>query len=198
MISQYDEAFEFCSGKGPEHDICPYSVICPDGPLKLPYGGSQAEKTSWAPIYHPFNSWVLVTEPQVCVKYQNLNPKNHPAWGLTGVDNEDLTRHIMCCEMPDDDTPDNSQQAEDSVGEAYSYVMGTFVPRFFDRADGWDGKTVSHFIIPLLFAMNVSNLKLTHITVFLPHMCNFSTLMPYHSVPHKTPTFPAHMRHIVL
>jgi len=142
----YDEAFQFCSSKGPQHDICPYEVICPSGPLSLPYGGSRSERTSWAPINQPFNSWVLVTDPQVCVQYQNLNPKDHPQWGLTGVDDEDLTRHIMCCEMPDDDALSNSGQSDGGIQDAVRDVMEKYAPRWFDRSEGWVGSRYSDAI----------------------------------------------------
>ena len=47
----YDAAFEFCSQKGPNHDVCPYEIICPGGPLSMPYGGAKNEQAgSWAPV----------------------------------------------------------------------------------------------------------------------------------------------------
>merc|ERR1712194_768629 len=98
----FDEAALFCSGKGLNNDICPYEAICPEGPLNPPYGGIKDEPSwAWAPINEPFNSWVQVSNWQSCTQYKDLNPNDSPIWGLTGSNNEDLTRHIACCEMDD-------------------------------------------------------------------------------------------------
>ena len=136
----YDEAFEFCSSKGDMHDLCPYSVICPAGPLNLPYSGSRSEQLSWAPVNEPFNSWVQVSSLQVCVKYENLNPEDKPSWGLTGIGSEDLTRHVLCCEM-DVDEGSSDVQSGNSMMEAYGYVVEKYAPKWFDRSEGWSGKS---------------------------------------------------------
>lgn len=144
----YDDAFAFCSEKGSNHDICPYEVICPGGALNLPYGGAKSERDgSWAPINTPFNSWVEVGDRQTCVRYQNLNPKDHPSWGLTGEDDEDLTRHIMCCDMTGaEDGGAGGAHSEDSIALAYGEVMDRYAPKWFDRSEGWDGRTYTDAI----------------------------------------------------
>eukprot|EP00581_Thalassiosira_minuscula_P005828 CAMPEP_0183746012 /NCGR_PEP_ID=MMETSP0737-20130205/66532_1 /TAXON_ID=385413 /ORGANISM="Thalassiosira miniscula, Strain CCMP1093" /LENGTH=2336 /DNA_ID=CAMNT_0025981691 /DNA_START=12 /DNA_END=7019 /DNA_ORIENTATION=- len=141
----YDEAFEFCSEKGPNHDICPYNVICPGGPLNLPYGGSKTEPSgSWAPLNEPFNSWVQVSDRQVCVRYESLNPDDHPEWGLTGIDSEDLTRHIACCQM-DVIEANEAQGALGSV-DTFGFILEKYAPKWFSRDDGWDGNTYNDAI----------------------------------------------------
>lgn len=141
----YDEAFSFCSQKGPGQDICPYEVICPGGPLNLPYGGALVQ-TSWAPINTPFNSWVMVSSPQLCVRYENLNRENHPMWGLTGEDSEVLTRNVLCCDMDNAAEGGGSQSESAPTVDPYSQVMEKYAPKWFDRSNGWSGKTYAEAI----------------------------------------------------
>ena len=141
----YDDAFEFCSEKGPNHDVCPYEVICPGGPLNMPYGGSKSEQGgSYAPINTPFNSWVQVGDPQVCVRYESLNPDDRPGWGLTGEGNEEITRHVLCCEMVTEEQ--GGVSGEESIGMAYGDVVDKYSPKWFDRNEGWTGKTYADSI----------------------------------------------------
>ena len=90
----------------------------------------------------PFNSWVKVDEQETCVRYERLNPKDHPMWGITGDDSEDLTRHILCCEM-NGDAAVASQEVDiaNAASMAYGEAMEKYEPLWFDRDEGWDGKT---------------------------------------------------------
>lgn len=143
----YDEGFEFCSSKGPNHDICPFEVICPDGPLSMPYGGSKNELGgSWAPMNTPFNSWVQVGDNQVCVRYENMNTEDHPSWGLTGMNNEVITRHILCCEMNEVENSGGAN-SETTAAMAYGDVVQRYAPKWYDRNEGWDGKTYADALI---------------------------------------------------
>ena len=138
----YDAAFEFCSQKGPDHDVCPYEVLCPGGPLNIPYGGVNNERDgSWAPINTPFNSWVQVGDQESCVRYEDLNPESQPSWGLTGEDSEDLTRHVLCCDMNLATEETAESDSADAASMAYSEATDSYLPMWFDRDAGWDGKT---------------------------------------------------------
>lgn len=60
-------------------------------------------------------------------------------WGLTGVGNEDLTRHIMCCNM--DGAAEGGAQTEVAASMPYGEVMAKYEPKWFDRSEGWTGST---------------------------------------------------------
>jgi len=143
----FDEAALFCSGKGLNNDICPYEAICPEGPLNLPYGGAKDEDErieSWAPINEPFNSWVQVSTWQSCVQFKDLMPKDSPSWGLTGLNNEDITRNIACCNM--DYVSLGSGQTESHSADVYGAVVKKYSPKWFTRNDGWTGQSYNHAI----------------------------------------------------
>ena len=109
----------------------------------MPFDGYRSDHgASWAPINEPFNSWVAVGDLQVCVRYENSNPDDHPIWGVTGEDNEEITRHILCCEM-DNALGDASAGAteEELIAKAYASVSDIYDPKWFSREDGWQGKT---------------------------------------------------------
>lgn len=129
----------FCSEKGSNHDICPYEKICPGGSLSAPFGGIKVEpRGSWAPINAPFNSWVQVSDGQSCVRYERLNPDDHPDWGVTGVGSEEITRHIACCNMDyiDEDAPQTSD-----IYLNYKTIEELYSPKWFNRDEGWVGTT---------------------------------------------------------
>lgn len=137
----FDEAALFCSGKGLNNDICPYEAICPDGPNNLPYGGAKDDGYwAWAPIAEPFNSWVQVDNWKSCGQYKDLNPDDSPSWGLTGLNNEDLTRHIACCDM------DYDGETESHGTAVYGAVVEKYAPKWFSRDDGWTGRSYNNAI----------------------------------------------------
>lgn len=103
----FKDAMEFCKS----HDDfvpCPYEVYCPGQAGRLIFGESMEDKgESWAPIMDDWNEWVQVGNGRrQCTTYSGIY-KRRPAWGLTGDDNQENTRHIMCClEQPlGDDLP---------------------------------------------------------------------------------------------
>ena len=137
----YDEAALFCSEKGLNIDICSYEAICPAGPQNSPYGGSRsAHDWSWAPINKSFNSWVAVSSWQQCVEYKDLNPNDFPSWGLTGLNNEEITKHIACCE-----TRYAEEVGSGSTG-SYEAVVEKYAPKWYTRNDGWTGLTYNKAI----------------------------------------------------
>lgn len=67
--------------------------------LDVPLGGVKDDPDeSWAAIRDGFNSWVSISSDNTCKVYGVVNGED-PAWGITG-NNEEVTRHIMCCEDP--------------------------------------------------------------------------------------------------
>lgn len=142
----YDDAFEFCTRSGPDYDVCPYDVYCPKGSGSQPHGGVKDEpKGSWAPVGDSFNEWVRVSTDNSCVRYSTMN-SGHPEWGLTGVDNEEITRHVMCCQMDNFDGDVSGSE----VTAGFSNVQDVYAPTWYQRdevsADGWIGKTYSDAI----------------------------------------------------
>lgn len=137
----YDEAFSFCS-KIPGHDLCPYEVYCPLGESGEPYGNIMIDEPygSWAPVSDDFNEWVRVSgDNNTCALFTSINP-GRPNWGLTGEDNEEVTRHIMCCET---DNLEGDASAVVDVDEKYA---PTWYHRDKISGDGWFGKTYTDAI----------------------------------------------------
>jgi hypothetical protein len=110
----YADAVAFCNSvRGKQ--LCPYSVICPNGPGHAVMGGRHAlefkvEGEQYAPILGGDNHWVMVgntnnnnddetedkdSSTSKCMTHRQLEGKN-PAWGLNGDRNE-VKKHIMCC-----------------------------------------------------------------------------------------------------
>ena len=91
----WPEAIEYCALN--QHlAVCPYKAICPQGENKAPIGGNTYDepKGSFAPISNGFNKWVSVSSDNTCVELSKH------AWGAD-KGREDLTRHIVCCEVED-------------------------------------------------------------------------------------------------
>jgi len=110
----YADAVAFCNSvRGKQ--LCPYSVICPNGPGHAVMGGRNAlefkvEGEQYAPILGGDNHWVMVgntnntvddgtedkdSSTSKCMTHRQLEGKN-PAWGLNG-DRSEVKKHIMCC-----------------------------------------------------------------------------------------------------
>ena len=159
----YLDAVEFCGN----HDglsLCPYAAICPMGPGEEPLGGYRDEPNgSWIPILESTgegNEWVNVAEKDTCIQYTGIYPTN-PVWGVTGEDNEDMTRHITCCayvegelgELPDETGPSPphpgvpsftttiEEQVTDVEDATFVLDMEEFNPLLFNRENGWSGQT---------------------------------------------------------
>ena len=110
----YADAVAFCNSvRGKQ--LCPYSVICPNGPGHAVMGGRHAlefkvEGEQYAPILGGDNHWVMVgninstddggtedkdSSTSKCMTHRQLEGKN-PEWGLNG-DKSEVKKHIMCC-----------------------------------------------------------------------------------------------------
>lgn len=98
----YNEAVTFCRGHtngiGNDMILCPFEAYCPLGESSHPYGGVAKKEgsESWAPIMNKDNSWVQLgdgndDDQNMCTIIEM------PEWGFTGNENEEITRHVMCC-----------------------------------------------------------------------------------------------------
>lgn len=56
------------------------------------------EDGMWAPISDDANAWVHVSSFDSCLTYDYMNKVDEsPHWGLSGEDNEEITRNVFCC-----------------------------------------------------------------------------------------------------
>lgn len=109
----YSEAIRFCADNG-SYIPCPYEAYCPmvrfyaisllvffccfnslfifwmQGPGKHIVGGMRSTQ-SWAPMIDVPNGWISVGPENTCMPYNNFNAAP-PDWGLTGENNEEITR----------------------------------------------------------------------------------------------------------
>lgn len=144
----YTEAYQFCSSvtsdAGDAYTICPYDSICPLGksgkPQWLLEGTGDYDGESWAPVSNKGNDWVrLDEEGETCVLY-SASEGGMPDWGLSGEDNEEMTRHIFCCADiggdGESDAPGNSDNLDqgDAIGRIYK-------PQWHGRSSDWNGST---------------------------------------------------------
>ncbi|KAK1737323.1 hypothetical protein QTG54_012190 [Skeletonema marinoi] len=110
----YEESTEFCN-KIDGYIPCPHYVYCPaDGKKVL--GGRKEEGESWAAVVDGFNEWVQVGAGGECNLY-SANEGETPGWGLTGDNNEEITRHIMCCKHQQDGEESNVESDTETVVE---------------------------------------------------------------------------------
>ena len=72
---------------------------CPFANLDTPLGGVATDEPggSWAPISDMDNSWISIGLNNTCEQYRVIFGEA-PSWGITGEGNEELTRHVMCCD----------------------------------------------------------------------------------------------------
>jgi len=99
----YQDAVNFCENT-PSGNLCPYEAYCPLADKDTPVGGVKQEgsNASWAPVSDVPNTWISVGEDNTCMLHHAING-GPPQWGLTGVNNEEITRHVMCCDAPKED-----------------------------------------------------------------------------------------------
>lgn len=147
----YLEALQFCGQLGEDRGICPYEAICPLGVDSEPLGGYREEPNgAWVPISDDENQWVQVSHKfgSACIRYDHEHQEGNPRWGLTGEDDEDLTRHVACCLVQDN--PKNIITDEDSkteekpiagLDEKYMDEAKQFRPEWHSREKGWTGQT---------------------------------------------------------
>ena len=113
------------------------------------------------------SDWVQLGDENKCMLYTTLYPDT-PAWGVTGQNNEQTTRHILCCSMFDSSlndegnasqptlpvmSPTSPTQAaapsseqfserEKAIEAIYTWMdKQKFNPVGFDRYQGWTGQT---------------------------------------------------------
>ncbi|KAL7551080.1 hypothetical protein ACHAWF_014278 [Thalassiosira exigua] len=89
--STFLEAIQFCSSKGPMHQLCNFEMYCPGGEGFTPYGGVVGATDSWAPMTDGMGNWVQLGPFKTCT-YQ-----------LKGADEEVSTGYVMCCRKTDVD-----------------------------------------------------------------------------------------------
>ena len=84
--------------------------------------------TSWSTLPYTF-LYIQVGSADGCIPYTNMH-SGPPEWGLTGKDNEEITENIMCC---------LGAHLVEKAG--YEETMDAYLPKEFDRKQGWKGKT---------------------------------------------------------
>ena len=187
----YMEAVQFCqdvkdsNGKPAGRRICPVDAICPLGQDTQPVGGYKPAggDGAWVPILDRGNDFVQVgkssqTDLSACSRWTHIY-KNKPEWGVSGKNSEPLTRHVMCCIVPEDEIAqlelneyeyENENDKPDSAGfdydPDYQDVGQKYKPMWFDRSDGWDGKT---YLKALAFCASVEDMII----------CPYKALCPF-------------------
>jgi len=146
----YNQAINFCYSK--ENFIpCPYEVYCPEGSKGDLIEGVMEVGDSWSPVSNANNEWVQVGTEGTCIKYSTMH-NTLPEWGLKGVGNEQITKHIMCCRpnpLVDANINvgiENEVEADVTLTEREKEVQDYFHPVWFDSGDGWDGSTFDNAI----------------------------------------------------
>jgi len=138
----YGDALVFCASKDGKMP-CPYEAICPmrsDGP---PSGGIEdgLNNGDWVPIMDSANGWVSVGHGDTCMKYNDVN-SHPPNWGLTGKENEAITRHVRCCDKVEGTGHIMEGEVEftmSEVSKAEELILDTMHPIWFGREDGYHG-----------------------------------------------------------
>ena len=59
-----------------------------------------------------------------------------PAWGITGEENEEITRHIVCC------PPMGKQHDQSSSSSLVVPMYERLEHTWYDNSEGWDGSTI--------------------------------------------------------
>lgn len=94
----YESALAFCSSIRPgekDYTLCDFQAYCPLGPSSAMFGGfhdDESNSVSWAPISNDHNTWVSISTDNPCMLYSVMNEGRKPDWGMTGKDNEEITR----------------------------------------------------------------------------------------------------------
>ena len=82
-------------------------------------------------------------EEEACKLYTDLYD-SPPAWGLSGENNEDLTRHIMCCSEEPEEPPPEQPEGGEMLGDMLinvqeQTVLDVFKAQWFGRNEGYQG-----------------------------------------------------------
>ncbi|KAL7552080.1 hypothetical protein ACHAWF_015296 [Thalassiosira exigua] len=156
----FHEAEEFCaaaSSGGMPRGLCPFQAVCPGGPRAKPLGGyrDEAGGASWVPILSEGgNNWVQVAPSNPCIQWSYEHPEG-PLLGISGKDNEAITRHIICCVDVDggssvetaaeqiiEAVEEDAEQTEtDVIGDIWAPVVKKYDPIVFRRDTGWLGQS---------------------------------------------------------
>lgn len=114
----YDAAMSYCAAQGLV--ICKYEAVCPAGANMMPMGGKKSgtapTESTWAPIMDGENAWTQVGMSENWCEIL----EEAPEWGLTGLDDEGITRYVACCRATTDDDNVTPEQVEQSVFDAVS------------------------------------------------------------------------------
>jgi hypothetical protein len=125
--------------------------------LDAPLGGVTTDEPngSWVPISNNENSWISIGPYNTCQPYDEVFGES-PPWGITGEGNEELSRHVMCCEIQTasggeeaggvlptvDQAPTEADLLVSSViDEAYNDAIEQHAPVAYNRENGWVGQT---------------------------------------------------------
>ena len=141
----YISAVQFCRSKS--RVLCPETAVCPHQPgaEDLPIGGAK-DGVAWVPLDSD-NVWVQVGQENSCALYADLYQHPEPAWGLTGEDNESITRHIVCCRDESAPVPMDSSVPVQPSTETYhkwdNLAIEIYRPQWHTSDDGYTPST--HF-----------------------------------------------------
>lgn len=167
----YGDALEFCAGKNSKIP-CPYEAVCPMERMGDPVGGIvEDENGAWAPIMDSPNGWVQLGRHDPCARYTDVKP-HPPAWGLTGRDNEKITRHVKCCDEVEGAGPKSQSKYVPEGGSGIKLtkteevVLDTMHPVWFGRKDGYHGTTHED---AELFCKTVGNMHLCPAMAYCPN-----------------------------
>ena len=131
--------------------LCYYDAYCPLGVGSVPDGGYK-EDVSWAPVLDAQNLWIGLSADAKCKGYTEIYP-SEPAWGITGEDNEKVTRNVCCVKDPKFEMDAAATTAEEkpatsllshssaAAGGQISIDVIKFHPVTFTRSQGWAGST---------------------------------------------------------
>ena len=153
----WNEAITFCASRknnfNEQMALCPFDALCPMGPGSMPFQGEKFDFfQTWVPINGAQeNEWIQVgSDPDTqCITHSQV--VGHQAdWGVTGVGNEGITRHVMCCAI-NGGRHDFSQVEQPAtvvnVADAVAKVESKYKPVEYDRQSGWEGSTYVDAIV---------------------------------------------------
>ena len=163
----YGDALVFCAKQNSKIP-CPYKVTCPMGDKGLPIGGAtDGMNGDWVPIMDTPNGWVNIGEKNTCVKYNDIRP-HPPEWGLSGEDNEAITRHIKCCDEPEGVGPilDDEGSSIGAKSTQEKDILHNMHPLWFHRKDGYHGTTHEE---AELFCKTIGDMQLCPAEAYCPN-----------------------------
>ena len=133
------------------------------GDLDVPLGGVTTNEPngSWVPTSNNENLWISIGPNNTCQAYDAVFGES-PPWSITGKGNEELTRHVMCCdtqiasggEEAGEVLPTVAQAPSEAdllvsseIDEAYNDAIVQFAPISYNREDGWLGQDYEDAVI---------------------------------------------------